>query len=77
MIEALNRHDLFRQLAGNPLSITKMAVCYANRLDSKNDLASLYLLMQQGKLELYEDDNKSVKDKTSVRTDQNKNTMSL
>jgi len=32
MIEALKLHDLFQQLAGNPLSITKLAACYASPL---------------------------------------------
>jgi hypothetical protein len=29
VIDALKRHDLFKQFAGNPLSITKLAACYA------------------------------------------------
>lgn len=44
-------HDMFKQFAGNPLSITKLAVCYANS-QAKRSLGKLYELMLEGKLEL-------------------------
>jgi len=59
MVEALNKHDLFKQLAGNPLSITNLAACYASPLMQNKSLKALYELVQQEQLAFAVDDSRS------------------
>jgi uncharacterized membrane protein len=56
LIEALSKHDMFKQLAGNPLSITNVAACYASPSMQNKSLKELYELIQQEKLAFEEDD---------------------
>jgi len=44
----LLKHDLFHQFAGNPLSISTLAACYANPMAKKKELKFLYKKMLEG-----------------------------
>ena len=41
-IYVLAAHDLFKQLQGNPFSISMLANFYNNPFDAENDLVGLY-----------------------------------
>jgi hypothetical protein len=64
-------HDLFKQLAGNPMSISTLAACYSNPMAKKKELKDLYALMLEGKLDLrLEEDDRSMASKASGKDKQ-------
>lgn len=58
LVEALQRHELFRNLAGNPLCITNVVAQYASPVmkEQRKNLKTLYELYLQEKLNVEEDD---------------------